>query len=194
MTFSLMSDSQQFLVLQIEALIFCSPTPIKIGEIQQCLSELLDAAIPEAHLQEAIDLLIEKYKNNPFAFEVCYLGGGYQLLTKPQYQPVINIQLKQKSKKRLSNAALETLAIIAYKQPISKTEIEQIRGVGSDYAVQKLLEKELIEIRGKSEAVGRPMLYGTTPKLMDYLGINDLKELPTLKEFTLEENEIGNQQ
>ena len=189
-----MSDSQQFLVLQIEALIFCSPTPIKIGEIQQCLSELLDAEIPETHIQEAIDLLVQKYQDNQFAFEVCYLGSGYQLLTKPQYQSVINIQLKQKSKKRLSNAALETLAIIAYKQPISKTEIEQIRGVGSDYAVQKLLEKELIEIRGKAETVGRPLLYGTTPKLMDYLGINDLKELPTLKEFTLEENEIGNQQ
>lgn len=188
-----MSDSQQFLILQIEALIFCSPTPIPIGEIQQCLSELLDAEIPEAHIQEAMHLLMEKYQSKQFSFEVCYIGGGYQMLTKPLYQSIINIQLKQKSKKRLSNASLETLAIIAYKQPISKTEIEQIRGVGCDYAVQKLLEKELIEIRGKSEAVGRPLLYGTTPKLMDYLGINDLKELPTLKEFTLEENEIGNQ-
>lgn len=189
-----MSDSQQFLALQVEALIFCSPTPIPIGEIQQCLSELLDAEIPEAHLQESLHLLKEKYSSSHFSFEICHTGGGYQFLTKPSYQSVVNIQLKQKSKKRLSNAALETLAIVAYKQPISKTEIEQIRGVGCDYAVQKLLEKELIEIRGKSEAVGRPLLYGTTPKLMDYLGINDLRELPTLKEFTLEENEIGNQQ
>jgi segregation and condensation protein B len=84
--------------------------------------------------------------------------------------------------------------VIAYKQPISKTEIEQIRGVGCDYAIQKLLEKELIEIKGKSEAIGRPLLYGTSAKLMDYLGINDLKELPMPKDFSSEASEIGNQQ
>lgn len=187
-------DSAHFLQMQIEALIFCSPTPIKIGEIQQCLSELLDAEIPLEDIEQAINQLVQKYDTPDFSFQLCYTGGGYQLLTKPKYQSVINLHLKQKSKKRLSNAALETLAVIAYRQPVSKSEIEQIRGVGCDYAVQKLLEKELIEIKGKSEAVGRPLLYGTSPKLMDYLGINDLKELPTLKDFAIEENEIGNQQ
>ena len=86
---------------------------------------------------------------------------------------------------------METLSIIAYKQPISKTEIENIRGVNCDYAVQKLLDKSLIEITGKAETIGRPMLYGTTPKFMEYFGINDLNELPIPKEFTGEVNTIG---
>lgn len=98
--------------------------------------------------------------------------------------------LKQQSKKRLSTSAMETLSIIAYKQPISKTEIENIRGVNCDYAVQKLLDKGLIEITGKADSIGRPMLYGTTIKFMEYFGINDLAELPVPKEFN-ETNTIG---
>ncbi len=188
------AESAHFLPTHIEALIFCSPSPIKIGEIQQCLAELLDAEISLEDIEIAIKQSVQKYDTPDFSFQIYYIGGGYQLLTKPNYQSIVNLYLKQKSKKRLSNAALETLAVIAYRQPISKSEIEQIRGVGCDYAVQKLLEKELIEIKGKSEAVGRPLLYGTSPKLMDYLGINDLKELPTLKDFATEDNEIGNQQ
>jgi len=101
--------------------------------------------------------------------------------------------LKQQSKKRMSNSALETLSIIAYKQPITKSEIEQIRGVNCDYSVQKLLEKELIEIKGKSASVGRPLIYGTSNNFMEYFGINDLKELPTPKDFAPEENVIGEQ-
>jgi segregation and condensation protein B len=99
--------------------------------------------------------------------------------------------LKQQSKRRLSNSALETLSIIAYKQPVTKSEIERIRGVNCDYSIQKLLEKELIEIRGKSEAVGRPIIYGTSPNFMEYFGINDMKDLPTPKDFAPEENAIG---
>ena len=118
-------------------------------------------------------------------------AGGYQFLTKPAYQASISILLKQQSKKRLSTSAMETLSIIAYKQPISKTEIENIRGVNCDYAVQKLLDKGLIEITGKAETIGRPMLYGTTSKFMEYFGISDLVELPTPKDFTTEVNTIG---
>ena len=112
-------------------------------------------------------------------------------MTKPAYQASICILLKQQSKKRLSNSALETLAIIAYKQPITKSEAEQIRGVNCDYSVQKLLEKELVEVKGKSEGVGRPILYGTSQKFMDYFGINDLKDLPAPKDFNKEENSVG---
>ncbi|MFT6871424.1 MAG: segregation and condensation protein B, partial [Roseivirga sp.] len=88
-------------------------------------------------------------------------------------------------------SALETLSIIAYKQPTTKSELEQIRGVNCDYSVQRLLEKELIEIKGKSENVGRPILYGTSDQFMDYFGINDLKDLPTPKDFATPDNEIG---
>ena len=100
--------------------------------------------------------------------------------------------LKQKAKKRLSNSALETLSIIAYKQPVTKSEIEIIRGVASDYAVQKLLEKELITIKGKAEKIGRPLLYGTSDYFYEYFGINSEKDLPTLKDLKKnDDNEIG---
>ncbi|CAE7933536.1 scpB [Symbiodinium sp. KB8] len=152
---------------------------------------MFDAEVPVKDVLAAIESLIQKYEKDEFSFSLIKSGGGYQFLTKPAYQASIGILLKQQSKKRLSNSSLETLAIIAYKQPMTKGEMEQIRGVNCDYAVQKLLEKELVEIKGKSEAIGRPLLYGTSKKFMDYFGINDLKELPTPKDFKMEENSIG---
>ena len=154
---------------------------------------MFEADVPEADITGAIVKIQEKYADEQFPFEVMKTGGGYQFLTKPAYQPSIGILLKQQSKKRLSTSALETLSIIAYKQPVTKSEMEQIRGVNCDYSVQKLLEKELVEIKGKSDALGRPLLYGTSEKFMDYFGINDLKDLPTPKDFAVEENEIGTQ-
>jgi len=180
-----------YLLLHLEALIFCSPKPITEKELLACLKEMFEADIPEADISANIEKLQEKYESEEYSFTLMKSGGGYQFLTKPAYQASIGILLKQQSKKRLSNSALETLAIIAYKQPITKSEIEQIRGVNCDYAVQKLLEKELLEIKGKSDAVGRPMLYGTSQKFMDYFGINNLNELPTPKDFKLEDNSIG---
>ncbi len=155
---------------------------------------MFEAEVPLEDIQIGITKLEEKYSDETFSFGLVKSGGGFQFLTKPAYQASIGILLKQQSKKRLSNSALETLAIIAYKQPVTKSEIEQIRGVNCDYAVQKLLEKELVEIKGKSEAVGRPMLYGTNKKFMDYFGINNIKDLPTPKDFIQEENTIGKEE
>lgn len=180
-----------FLQNHIEALIFCSPGPAKLVDIKACLTEMFNADVPEEDIQAAIVRLDEKYQSEDFAFQLNKTGGGYQFLTKPAYQTSIGIMLKQQSKKRLSTSALETLSIIAYKQPISKTEVENIRGVNCDYAVQKLLDKGLVEIRGKADTIGRPILYGTSPKFMEYFGINDLSELPTPKDFTQEVNTIG---
>lgn len=175
-----------FLQNHIEALIFCSPNPIKVIDIKTCLSEMFNADVPDEDIAGALQRLEEKYTAEEYSFQLYKAGGGYQFLTKPAYQASIGIMLKQQSKKRLSTSAMETLSIIAYKQPISKTEIENIRGVNCDYAVQKLLDKNLIEITGKADTIGRPMLYGTTPKFMEYFGINDLNELPVPKEFTTE--------
>lgn len=180
-----------FLGNHIEALIFCSEKPIKLSELKSCLSEMFEADVPEKDINSALEQINEKYAGEEFPFEVTKTGGGYQFLTKPAYQSSIGILLKQRSKKRLSASALETLSIIAYKQPVTKSEMEQIRGVNCDYSVQKLLEKELIEIKGKSDSIGRPLLYGTSDRFMDYFGINDLKDLPTPKDFATEENEIG---
>lgn len=180
-----------FLLNHIEALIFCSPVPVKVAEIQACLTEMFNADVPEEDILNAIAQIEEKYSKDEYAFQVYKSVGGYQFLTKPAYQASISIMLKQQSKKRLSTSAMETLAIIAYKQPVSKTEVENIRGVNCDYAVQKLLDKGLIEIQGKAETIGRPMLYGTTAKFMEYFGINDINDLPTPKDFTQEVNTIG---
>ncbi len=179
-----------FLQNHIEALIFCSSTPIKIADIKACLSEMFNADVPEEDIDGAIQRLEEKFSSEDFSFQLFKSAGGYQFLTKPAYQTSIGIMLKQQSKKRLSTSAMETLSIVAYKQPISKTELENIRGVNCDYAVQKLLDKGLIEITGKAETIGRPMLYGTTVKFMEYFGINELAELPVPKEFN-ETNTIG---
>lgn len=180
-----------FLQNHIEALVFCTPSPIRLAEIKACLSEMFNADVPEEDIVSALQRLDEKFQAEEFSFQLFKAAGGYQFLTKPAYQASIGIMLKQQSKKRLSTSAMETLSIIAYKQPISKTEIENIRGVNCDYAVQKLLDKGLIEITGKAETIGRPMLYGTTQKFMEYFGINDLMELPIPKDFVAEVNTIG---
>jgi segregation and condensation protein B len=152
---------------------------------------MFDADVPLEDISQAIEQLQEKYTSEEFSIEISKIGGGYLFYSKPAYQASIGILLKQQSKRRLSNSALETLSIIAYKQPIIKSEIEKIRGVNCDYTVQKLLEKELIEIQGKSDAVGRPIIYGTSKNFMEYFGINNLKDLPTPKDFVQEENKIG---
>jgi segregation and condensation protein B len=180
-----------FLQNHIEALIFCSPSPIKVAELKACLSEMFNADVPEEDITDAIKRLEDKFLSEEFSFQLNKAGGGYQFLTKPAYQSSIGILLKQQSKKRLSTSAMETLSIIAYRQPVSKTEIENIRGVNCDYAVQKLLDKGLIEIKGKAETIGRPMLYGTSPKFMEYFGINDLSDMPVPKDFTTDINIIG---
>ncbi|NEM96334.1 SMC-Scp complex subunit ScpB [Pontibacter burrus] len=175
----------------IQALVFCAQSPISIEEIQRCLTEALQMEVLVSDVLESIEAINEQLNDAGFAFQIYAIGGGYQFLTKPEYQETVSVYLKQKSKKKLSASALETLAIIAYKQPITRSALEQIRGVGCDYAVQKLLEKDLIEIKGKADTIGRPVLYGTSQKFMDYFGINHIKDLPQLKDFATEENVIG---
>lgn len=152
---------------------------------------MFEADVPDKDINAAIDNIEKKYAEEAFSFQIVKTSGGFQFLTKPAYQASIGILLKQQSKRRLSTSALETLSIIAYKQPVTKVEMEQIRGVNCDYTVHKLLEKGLVEIRGKAETIGRPILYGTAPKFMDYFGINELNELPTPKDFAMDENQIG---
>ena len=181
----------KFLKNHIEALIFCSSKPLQFGEIRSSLTEMFDADIPENDISIAIDELSNKYLDDQYSFSVVKSGGGYQFLTKPAYQSSISILLKQQSKRRLSASSMETLSIIAYKQPVTRGELELIRGVNCDYTVNKLLEKGLIEIKGKADSIGRPILYGTSQRFMDYFGINELSELPTPTDFSQEENQLG---
>jgi segregation and condensation protein B len=139
-------------------------------------------------IEAAIDGIKEKYNSEFYPFEVKESGGGLQFLTKPLFYKTIAQLNGDKFLKRLSNAALETLAIIAYKQPITKGEIESIRGVNSDYSIQKLLEKELINIAGRNEKLpGHPLIYTTSKNFMDYFGINSAADLPKIKEVLAEQ-------
>lgn len=175
----------------IEALIFASPQAISTGDIRSVLGEALQAEIPEADVMLAIAEIRTRFQQDDYAFELVEIAGGWQFLTKGAYHNTVAIHLKQTTKKRLSQAALETLALIAYKQPVNKSELEEIRGVNCDYALQKLLEKELVTIAGRSEGPGRPLLYATSEKFMDYLGINSLNDLPKPRDFKEVENSVG---
>lgn len=175
----------------IESLIFASSQPIPLAEIRRCVETVLNVLLPEIQILEEIQSLQAHYSSSEYAFEIVEINGGFQFLTKGAYHETISTYLRQTIKKKLSQPALETLAIVAYKQPISKTELEVIRGVNCDYAIQKLLEKELVHITGRSEVAGRPLLYGTSEKFMDYFGISSLKDLPKLKDLKQPENEIG---
>jgi segregation and condensation protein B len=155
------------------------------------LEETFGLEFHQEEIEKAIQGLIEKYQDESFAFELIEIAEGYQFLTKGAYHNTVGTLLKQRTRKRLSRAALETLAIVAYRQPVSKTDIEKIRGVNSDYAIQKLLEKELVSIVGRSEGPGKPLLYGAGDKFMNYFGLKSIKDLPQPKEFKDPENLIG---
>ena len=180
--------------LYIEALIFASEQGIRLEEIIYCLQATAERDFTADEIKTYLKQIQQKYSDDNFAVELVNISNGYQFLTKKNYHPVISLLQLQRSKKKLSQAALETLAIIAYKQPVTKTDVEQIRGVNCDYSIQKLLEKDLIAIVGKSESVGKPILYGTSPLFMDYFGINSIQELPHIKELTDNSVSIGVQQ
>jgi len=179
------------LIQHIEALIFTAAKPVKPQEIVDCIQKSYETELDAAALDIILNDLLTKYNADQYPFRIVKSGGGYQFLTKAAYHETVAAMLHQNAKKQLTTAALETLAIIAYKQPITKSQIEQIRGVNSDYSVNKLMEKELVEIVGRASEVGKPLLYGTSDAFMDYFGINALDELPKVKEFEDKDNEVG---
>ncbi len=179
------------IIPHIEALIFASEKPLAVNDIAELLNNALgfieDRATPE-QIEAAINAINEKYNSEFYAFEMVESGGGWQFLTKKEYHKTIAQLYGDKFLKKLSVAGIETLSIIAYKQPVTKSEIELIRGVNCDYAVQKLLEKELIVISGRKEdAVGKPLIYATSKSFMDYFGINSADDLPKIKEILNQE-------
>ena len=179
------------IITHIEALIFASDKPLTILELTEYVNNALGFIDDRANMEQVelcVEGIREKYDTEFYAFELKQSGGGWQFLTKPKYHKTVALINGDKFIKKLSNAALETLAIIAYKQPITKGEIESIRGVNCDYAVQKLLEKDLVIISGRNEAaVGKPLIYNTSKSFMDYFGINTADDLPKIREVLMEE-------
>src|SRR4051812_1864916 len=179
------------IIPHIEALIFASDKPLTSMEITELINNafgFMEEKLTLEQIQTSIDGILEKYASEFYPFEVRESGGGWQFLSKKDYHKTIAQLNGDKFLKRLSTAAMETLAIIAYKQPITKGEIESIRGVNSDYSIQKLLEKELIVITGRSENLpGKPLVYTTSRNFMDYFGINSPEDLPKIREVFAEQ-------
>ncbi len=178
----------------IEALIFASEQSLELFDLKQVLRESTGEELNNDELENMLDNIRKRYERPESVLELVFLNNGYQFLTKKEYHPLIRQLQAQHSTKRLSQAALETLSIVAYRQPVTKLDIEQIRGVSSDYSLQKLLEKGLIQISGKSERVGRPLLYSTSDIFMDYFGLKNASELPQIKDLMREENNIGGEE
>src|SRR5436305_6549274 len=179
------------LIPHIESLIFASDKPLASAEITELINQafgFMEEKIEVEQVDAAVEGIVEKYNSEFYPFEVKQSGGGWQFLTKKEFHKTVAQLNGEKFLKRLSVAALETLAIIAYKQPITKGEIEGIRGVSTDYSVQKLLEKELIVITGRNEKLpGHPLIYATSKSFMDYFGINNPEDLPKIKEVLAEQ-------
>lgn len=168
----------------IEALIFSSDDPIPSSEIIKAIKEIdgSDTEITPKDVENAVEFLNEKYEDDEKSFNIKKIANGFAFGTKSEYAKYVGFLSSDKSKRRLSQAALETLSIIAYKQPITKLEIENLRGVNSDYMMNTLLEKNLITIKGRSEGMGRPLLYVTTDEFLKYFGLNKISDLPKPRE------------
>ena len=169
----------------IEALIFASDDSLSSDEIIKVIKEIDgdDVQITKEVIENTVDLLNNKYKENESSFRILRIANGYLYATSEEFAKFVGYLSSERAKRRLSQAALESLSIIAYKQPITKPALESIRGVNSDYILSTLLEKNLITIKGRADSVGRPLLYGTTDEFLKYFGLNNLSDLPKPREL-----------
>lgn len=171
----------------LEALIFASDEPLTPGDIIAIFDMLEEGERPRRLSEEMIlghiEALNREFEETGRSFRIVRMAGGYQYATLQHFAPWLGKMLREKSKRKLSVSALESLAVIAYKQPVTKPEIEAIRGVNADYVLRSLLERNLITIVGRAATPGRPLLYGTTRDFLKHFGINDLSDLPKPREI-----------
>jgi len=173
-----MGDPPTEEILQVtEALLTATPEPLTQARLNQSL-ERVDVGLPEV-----VAILRERFQEQQRPVDIVAVAGGYQLVTRAEYQPYLRRLFRKAGKLSLSRAALEAVAVVAYRQPVTRTEVDQIRGVNSESVLRTLLEKELVTIKGRDEGVGRPLLYGTTPAFLQAFGLNRLGDLPKLKEI-----------
>ncbi len=173
-----MSEQENNLIPILEAVLFSSDSPITAAKLAEICGDF-----SEAEVKKSISELNEEYHHSGRAFEIKSIAGGFQMFTRPEYAPYVEKLFVQRQKNRLSQKALETLAIIAYKQPVTRVEVEAIRGVNADGIIRTLLARNLIAICGRANAPGSPFLYKTTRKFLEYFGLQSLKDLPKLKEI-----------
>jgi segregation and condensation protein B len=174
--------------LYIESVIFSATEAVSEEQLKKLLSVEMSLPLNDEQISESIERIIQKYESDEYAFGLVNVNNGYLFKSKAEFHPLISEYLKLTSRKKLTKTAMESLAIIAYKQPVTRSEISNIRGVNSDYIVQKLLEKDLIEIAGRSDEIGKPLLYKTSERFLEYFGLKNTLELPKLKEVIQEED------
>ena len=168
----------------VEALIFSSDRPLSLKQIKDIINDekvTSGLSADMKKIEEAVRELMEQYRGDEYSYRLMEIAGGFRFATKKDYAAWLAKLNKEKLKRKLSQSALETLAIIAYNQPITRGEIEAIRGVNVDYIIGALLEKDLITLKGRAETLGRPMLYGITNTFLEYIGIASINDLPPLK-------------
>lgn len=175
------SENRRFQKAAIEALLFIAGEPITINSLMKA------SEIPETEIKSLMNELISEYRGRNSGILIAEIADGYQMVTNPEYSLWVKKLKNINQSNKLSQPALETLAIIAYKQPLTKLEIDQLRGVNSDGAVKSLLDKRLIKIVGKKESPGRPFLYGTTKEFLQYFGLKNLSDLPPINDFLKDE-------
>lgn len=169
----------------IEAMLFVSDKPLFVNEIKSVIED-----IDARQVKDIISELSKEHEETKRAFAIKEIAGGFQMITDPVLAPWLKKLYKTSGSDKLTGPSLETLAIISYKQPVTKPEIETIRGVNVDGVLKTLIEKNLVRIAGRKETVGRPILYGTTSEFLQYFGLNSLEELPRLEEFNITEKDI----
>ena len=162
----------------IEALLFASDSPLSAGRLAQAAG-----TTGQAPVKQAVETLNARYEAAGAAFTIEAIAGGFQMMTRPQYNDVLRRLKRAKADSKLSQAALETLAIVAYRQPILRADVEAIRGVACGEVLRGLLDKQLVKIVGRAEVIGRPMLYGTTRRFLEIFGLKDLDDLPRVEEL-----------
>lgn len=167
----------------IEALVFAAEEPLSDSQIAEVIRETTGADVGRADIEQAVAGLNDVYERDNRAFRIHVWSGGYRMATTSDFAPYVKTLYFQQKVTKLSRSLLETLAILAYKQPATKPELDFVRGVDCDHALRRLLELDLVEIAGRADSVGRPLLYRTTPQFMDKFGLASLDDLPTLREI-----------
>jgi segregation and condensation protein B len=172
------------LVSVIEALIFASPEPVSWNKLSEIVKESEEELVlGKLNIERIVEQLNERYEQNDLSFRIQETGGGYTFVTQSRYHPWLSIYQHENAYRRLSQAAIETLAIVAYRQPITKPEVDSIRGVDSGYMLRQLLEKMLVQVSGRADTTGKPLLYKTTDTFLKHFGINSVDELPKPREI-----------
>ena len=169
--------------LAVEALVFASDVPLRPADVARAYGEVTGADVAEADVEAAIERLNGAYRAGGRAFRIRRWGGGLRMATVEEVAPFVRSLFEQDAERRLSRSLLETLAVIAYKQPVTKPEVDHVRGVSSDYAVRQLLERDFVAIAGRGDGVGRPLLYATTDHFLDQFGLDGLAALPSPREI-----------